>query len=97
MSEQDNWITDEWIAEQAATPHPGHDFPEWAQITVTALAVEIQSLRRALAEQEARHKRAKSLLESLQKHWELTAPASGTYSTTYQIVLAALAALEEKP
>ena len=60
-------------------------------------ANEIIHLSLALAEQEARHKRARSALESLKKHLELTAPAAVTYSTTYQLVLAALAALEEKP
>lgn len=53
---------------------------------VTALAARV-------AELDARHKRVRSVLDSLKKHCELTSSTTVTHSTTYQLVIAALAAL----
>lgn len=55
--------------------------------TVTALAARV-------AELEARNKRVRSVLDSLKKHCEIVSPFSVAHSTTYQLVIAALAALD---
>lgn len=81
MTDRETWMTDEWIAEKARIENPEGGFPEWSEDTIVALAREIQRLRGALAEQEARHKREviEARIDTLTAHGDCVCPIYSVY------------------